>query len=110
MAEKPKRVLPPRVVFYPNPELLDALKELQDSTGASISGFVTEVLTQSIPMIRQISMAARLAKQRDIAALDVMNQALQAALAQGQQMSLDMANKAPQIRSMLARGDDEAKE
>lgn len=110
MAEKRKRVLPPRVVFYPNPELLEALKELHESTGASMSGFVTEVLTQSIPMIRQISKAARLAKAKDIAALDVMNQALQTALMQGQQMSLDMANKAPQIRSMLARGDDEAKE
>ena len=110
MAEKPKRVLPPRVVFYPNPELLAALKELNESTGASMSGFVTEVLTQAIPMIRQISMAARLAKAKDITALDVMNQALQTALLQGQQMSLEMARKAPQIRSTLARGDDEAKE
>lgn len=110
MTEKAKRVPPPRIVFYPNPELLDALKELQEATDCSISGFVTEVLTTSVPMIRQISKAARLAKQRDIAALDVMNQALQAALLQGQQISLDMANKAPQIRSNLARGDDEAKE
>lgn len=110
MTEKAKRVPPPRIVFYPNPELLDALNELKDSADCSISGFVTEVLTTSIPMIRQLSKAARMAKQKDIAALDVMNQALQEMLLKGQQMSLDMAHKAPQIRSMLTRSDDEAKE
>lgn len=101
--EKPKRIPPPRIVFYPTPELIEALNELHEVTGASRSGFVTELMCNALPMIQQLVKAARLAKAKDIAALDVMNAALQAALCDGQQMSLEIAKNAGQIRSNIAR-------
>lgn len=99
-----------RYVFYASPELEAALEDLRDATGASISSFVGQMLQEQMGILKSIAKAARMAKQKDIAALDVMNQALQEMLLKGQQMSLDMAHKAPQIRSMLTRSDDDAKE
>lgn len=70
------------------PDDLDvALAELKEATGQPSSQFVTDVLRESLPLIRALTVAATQAKTSKQQAFQVMQDVLLDALHQGEQMS-----------------------
>jgi len=70
------------------PDDLDvALAELKEATGQPSSQFVTDVLMESLPMIRALTVAATQAKTSKQQAFQVMQDVLLDALHQGEKIS-----------------------
>lgn len=84
-------------------ELAHALDDFREATGTAPSSFVVEMLMQAIPMIESVSKAARMAKQGNLEAFDILNNTLAVALHEGTGVQQDMLEKSSQLRK--ARSD-----
>lgn len=84
-------------------ELGHAFDEFREATGTAPASFVVEMLVQAIPMIESISKAARMAKQGNLEAYDILHSTLAGALHQGTGIQHDMLEKSSQLRK--ARSD-----
>lgn len=92
-----------RMMLSLPPELEHAFDEFREATGTAPASFVVEMLMQAVPMIESISKAARMAKQGNLEAFDVLNNSLAGALHQGMGVQTDMLEKSSQLRK--ARSD-----
>lgn len=92
-----------RMMLSLPPELEHALDEFREATGTAPASFVVEMLMQAVPMIESISKAARMAKQGNLEAFDVLSNSLAGALHQGMGVQTDMLEKSSQLRK--ARSD-----
>jgi len=88
-------------------ELGHAFDEFREATGTAPASFVVEMLVQAIPMIESVTKAARLAKQGNLEAYDVLHSTLAGALHQGMGIQHDMLEKSSQLRK--ARSDSPKK-
>lgn len=84
-------------------ELAHAFDDFREATGTAPSSFVVEMLMQAVPMIDSVSKAARMAKQGNLEAFDILNNSLAGALHHGMGVQTDMLEKSSQLRK--ARSD-----
>lgn len=88
-------------------DLGHAFDEFRDATGIAPASFVVQMLVESIPMLESVTKAARMAKQGNIEALDLINTTLSSALHQGMGIQHDMLEQTSQLRK--ARSDTAAR-
>lgn len=79
-----------RIAVSCPPELEQALNDLRDATGIAPSSFIAEIMTQSIPMIRGVTEAAREAKRDPAQALRLMQRSLLEATSEVNSIQLQM--------------------
>lgn len=80
-------------------ELSEALAEFRDATGTSPASFVTGLLLEALPMIRNVTRAAQLAKQQHKAeAFDVLSSTLADALHDGAGIQREILAEGHKIR------------
>lgn len=96
----------PRLYVTLEPEVHKALKELQEATGASSSSFVAGILQESLPMIKGITKAARLAKDRNLDAFELLQEQLMEATNKASQMNLDIQREKKIRRAKGYQSDD----
>jgi len=84
-------------------ELAHALDEFREATGTAPSSFVVNMLMQAVPMLESVAKAARMAKQGNLEAFDVLSNTLATHLHQGMGIQQDMLEKGSQLRK--ARSD-----
>jgi len=91
--------LKPRLTLTITPELSEALAEFRDATGTSPASFVTGLLLEALPMIRNVTHAAQLAKQQHKAeAFDVLSSTLADALHDGAGIQREILAEGHKIR------------
>ena len=84
-------------------ELGHAFDEFREATGPAPASFVVQMLVEAIPMLESITKAARMAKQGNLEAYDILHSTLAGALHQGTGIQHDMLEKSSQLRK--ARSD-----
>ena len=89
----------PRMMLTLNPETKSELDRFSAATGKPAATFVTEILDQSLPYIRQLADAAEAAKEKRAEALDM----LMAPLAEQQVKAGQFALKFHRERIATAR-------
>lgn len=90
--------LKPRLTLTITPELSEALAEFRDATGTSPASFVTSLLLEALPMIRNVTHAAQLAKQHKAEAFDVLSSTLADALHEGAGIQREILAEGHKIR------------
>jgi len=92
-----------RMMLSLPPELEHAFDEFREATGTAPASFVVEMLMQAIPMMESVSKAARMAKQGNIDAFDLLNNTLAQSLHYGTGVQQELLENASQLRK--ARSD-----
>lgn len=81
------------------------MNELRDATGIAPSSFIAEIMTQSIPMIRGITDAAREAKRDPAEALRLMQRSLLEATSEVNSIQLQMLEHESVLRKTTKSSD-----
>jgi hypothetical protein len=95
----------PRMYITLTPELDRALREFRKVSGVSGSSFVTSILSEAVPMINSVAESFRLAKTGVRAPLEPMKEAINRAMIEGAQISLEL-HKPPRKKLRRARKPD----
>ena len=93
MATKLKRIS----VCLP-PEVEHALNELREASGIAPASFITQIITESLPMIQAMSQAHRALKHDQADAFDVLANALASAMHQGTETQLQLIETTRKVR------------
>jgi len=88
-------------------DLSVAFDDFREATGMAPASFVVEILMQSVPMIKAMSEAARLAKQGSPEAFGVLSETLAGALHSGSGVQVELLERTTTQRK--ARSDKPAK-
>ena len=80
----------PRITIVITPELHAALKELRSVSGVSSSGFISNILSEAVPMIHSVTKSFKLAKSGVKAPLEPMKQVLETAMMDAAQIRMDL--------------------
>lgn len=86
----------PRLAVVLNPSTYQAIKELSEATGDSMSGIVAHFMNEAAPAFPAIIQALTVAKSRSVEAFDLMGEQLakaQAVAAQGQLELIEMRRR-----------------
>jgi len=88
----------PRICLTITPEIAHALDEFRQATGTSPASFVTGLLLEALPMIRNVSRAAELAKKDKAEAFSVLSTTLAEALHDGAGLQLEILEEGHKVR------------
>lgn len=80
------------------PEVEHALNDLREASGIAPASFITQIITESLPMIQAVAQANRAAKHDQAEAFDVLQQALAAAMHNGSEAQLELMETTRKIR------------
>jgi hypothetical protein len=80
----------PRMYVTLTPELDKALRELRKVSGVSSSSFVASILSEAVPMVNAVAESFRLAKTGVRAPLEPMKEAINRAMIEGAQISMQL--------------------
>lgn len=83
----------PRINVTVSQELYEALSEFRAASGMSSASLLSQLLSETVPVIRAMTEAFKLAKSSPAKASDALREVVQDAHVQVAQLQLDMAPK-----------------
>ena len=88
----------PRLALTIPDELAHVLAEFREATGVSPASFVTSMLIDAMPMIRNVTRAALIAKSDKAQAFDVLSSTLAEALHDGSGLQMEILDESHKVR------------
>ena len=88
----------PRIYVTLEPEVHEALREFQEASGTSPASFISQVMTNSLGMLRGLTRAAKLANEKNLDAFDLLQEQLLEATHKATQMGLNLHTERTNIR------------
>lgn len=80
------------------PEVEHALNDLREASGIAPASFITQIITESLPMIQALTKANRALKHDQAEAFEVLGQALATAMHQGTETQLELIETRRKVR------------
>lgn len=88
----------PRLALTIPDDLAQVLAEFREATGVSPASFVTGMLIEAMPMIRNVTRAALVAKSDKAQAFDVLSSTLAEALHDGAGLQMEILDETHKVR------------
>ena len=88
----------PRLALTIPDDLAHVLAEFREATGVSPASFVTGMLIDAMPMIRNVTRAALISKSDKAQAFDVLSSTLAEALHDGSGLQMEILDEAHKVR------------
>lgn len=87
-----------RISVCLTPELEHALNDLREASGIAPASFITQLMTESLPMIQALAQANRALKHDQAEAFDVLSSFLASAMHQGSETQLELMENTRKLR------------
>lgn len=94
----------PRVMVTLEPEVYEALKELQAAADISPASFISQMLKETLPAIHGMAKASVMAKRRNLDAFELLQEQLMEATEKASQVNLDLQQTKTKLRRAKGYG------